>query len=283
MSNPNISIFKYNYLKELPEDIKILIYNRVYKSSYSLVLNELCANIDNRKHYNNLKQYLVYQEEPKLNLLNHLLTNINNNNNNNTHRKREPHSSIISCYKNHLTSNNISKARINKLKIVSNIFVYLNKKIAHTFINFMKNSRYITYNIYVDDTGEYFILEYDKTFCCYADLYLMALSFWKFIRSKLYEFYQIHRDAYNIHINNLVKDDYDAGLFCWYIGNMNDDILNKNLIKIKDENAKLYRTILRHRGYVYKTESYYIHFEIRNIIDSFVIENDTMIIKLREL
>ena len=277
-------IFKYNYLKELPEDIKILIYNRVYKSSYSLVLNELCANIENRKHYNNLKQYLVYQEEPKLNLLNHLLTNINNNNNNNnTHRKREPHSSIISCYKNHLTSNNISKDRINKLKIASNVFAYLNKKIAHTFIAFLKNSRNAIYNIYIEDNGEYFILEYDKTFCCYADVYLMALSFWKFIRCQLYEFYEIHLEAYNIHVNKLLKDDYDTGLFCWYAGNMNDDVLDKNLIKIKNENAKLYRTILRHRGYVYKTESYYINFEIRNIIDSFVIENDAMIIKLREL
>jgi hypothetical protein len=64
---------------------------------------------------------------------------------------------------------------------------------------------------------------------------------------------------------------------------MNDDVLDKNLIKIKNENAKLYQKILRHRGYVNKTESYYIHFEIRNIIDSFVIENDAMIIKLREL
>ena len=64
---------------------------------------------------------------------------------------------------------------------------------------------------------------------------------------------------------------------------MNDETLDKNLIKIKNENAKLYRTILRQRGYVNKTESYYIHFEIRNIIDKFVIENNTMIIRLKEL
>jgi hypothetical protein len=283
MSNPitQISkitqIFKYNYLKELPDDIKMLIYNRVYKSSYSLVLNELRASIENRKHYYNLKQFLVYQEEPKLNLLNHLLTNIN------THRKREPHSSIISCYKNHLTSNHISKANINKLKIASKVFLYLNKKIANTFINFLKNSRNAIYNIYIDDTCEYFVLEYDGAFCCYADLYLMALSFWKFIRSQLYEFYQIHRDAYNIHINKLLRDDYNMGLFCWYVGNMNDETLDKNLLKIRNENTKLYRTILRHRGYVNKTESYYIQFEICNIIDKFVIENDAMIIRLKEL
>jgi hypothetical protein len=283
MSNPNskitqiTQIFKYNYLRELPDDIKTLIYNRVYKSNYSLVLNELCANIENRKHYYNLKQFLVYQDEPKLNLLNHLLTNIK------TQRMREPHSSIISCYKNHLTSNHISKANINKLKIASNVFAYLNKKIANTFIAFLKNSRNAIYNIYIEDNGEYFVLEYDGTFCCYAAIYLMALSFWKFIRCQLYEFYQIHLEAYNIHVNKLLKDDYDTGLFCWYAGNINDETLDKNLIKIKNENAKLYRTILRHRGYVNKTEGYYIHYEIRNIIDKFVIENNTMIIRLKEL
>jgi hypothetical protein len=45
-------IFKYNYLHELPDDIKQLIYKRVYKDIFSTVLKELYSNIDNLKYYN---------------------------------------------------------------------------------------------------------------------------------------------------------------------------------------------------------------------------------------
>ena len=56
---PIFKSFTYNYLLELPEDIKILIYKRVYKNNYSIVLNELLANNDNLKHYNNLKEFIA--------------------------------------------------------------------------------------------------------------------------------------------------------------------------------------------------------------------------------
>jgi hypothetical protein len=45
------SLFTRNYLQELPEDIKTLIYNKVYKDNYSIVLNEFIANRSNRKHF----------------------------------------------------------------------------------------------------------------------------------------------------------------------------------------------------------------------------------------
>ena len=55
-------LFKYNYLQELPEDINILIYKHVYKNNYSIVLKELQSKFENRKHYNNLKHFLAFQE-----------------------------------------------------------------------------------------------------------------------------------------------------------------------------------------------------------------------------
>ena len=69
-------MFKSNYLQELPDDIKQLIYKCVYKDAYINVLKELIANIDNRKYYNILKYIIINQEEPKLNLLNYLSQNI---------------------------------------------------------------------------------------------------------------------------------------------------------------------------------------------------------------
>ena len=264
----------------MPEDIKILIYKRVYKNNYSIVLNELVANIDNQKHYNNLTQFLVYQEEPKLNLLNYLFQYTI------YQKKHFTGNSILSCYKNHLASNNIFKANINKLKIASNIFKYLDKRIAQTFVNFTKKSEYtthFTYNIYIDEKGEYFVLEYDKIFCCFAELYLVLLIFWQYIRIKLYEFYEVHKVAYNTHANNLLKNDYNSMQHSWYSTNITNDILDKNLEKIKKENEKLYRKITRHRNNVDKTECFYINFEIRNNIDTYIIDGDSIIIRLKEL
>lgn len=247
MCNRVFKLFTSNYLQELPEDIKILIYKRVYQNNYSNVLNELLANNDNLKHYNKLKQFIAIQEEPKLNLLNHLSQNI---------MRQADHdnssTSLISCYKKHLTSKNISNVKINKLKIASNISKYLDKRISHTFISFLKKSKNI------DDTGEYFVLEYGKHFCCLAELYLVLLKFWQFIRRNLYEFYELHKVAYNIHSNNLLKDDCD----------MTD---------------ALYRKIIKHRRCVDKTECCYVNFEIRNNIESYIIENNTIIIKLKVL
>lgn len=285
MSNNSIgsignSIFKSNYLKELPEDIKILIYKRVYKDNYSIVLNELIANVDNQKHYNNLTQFLIYQEEPKLNLLNYLSRNSI------AQKKHLACNSILPCYKIHLASNNIFKANINKLKFASNIFKYLDKRIAQTFVNFTKKSEYtthFTYNIYIDEKGEYFVLEYDKNFCCFAELYLVLLIFWQYIRIKLYEFYEVHKEAYNTHANNLVRNDYSSGQHSWYTANITNDILDKNLEKIKKENEKLYRKIIRHRNNVDKTECFYINFEIRNNIETYIIDDDAIIILLKEL
>jgi len=247
MSNRISNLFTSNYLQELPEDIKLLIYKRVYQNNYSIVLNELLANNDNIKHYNNLKQFIAIQEEPKLNLLNHLLQNIKTQTEHDNSRL-----SLISCYKKHLTSNNISNANINKLKIASNISKYLDKRISQTFITFLKKSKNI------DDTGEYFVLEYGKHFCCLAELYLVLLKFWQFIRRNFYEFYELHKVAYNIHSNNLLKDDCD----------MTDN---------------LYRKIIKHRRCVDKTECCYINFEIRNNIESYIIENNAIIIKLKVL
>lgn len=256
MSNRISNLFTSNYLQELPEDIKILIYKRVYQNNYSIVLNDLLANNDNLKHYNKLKQFIAIQEEPKLNLLNHLSQNImkqaDHDNNSISSISSRSSISLISCYKKHLTSKNISNVKINKLKIASNISMYLDKRISQTFISFLKKSKNI------DDTGEYFVLEYGKHFCCLAELYLVLLKFWQFIRRNLYEFYELHKVAYNIHSNNLLKDD------C----NMTDT---------------LYRKIIKHRRCVDKTECCYINFEIRNNIESYIIENNTIIIKLKVL
>ena len=274
------SIFKYNYLQELPEDLKILIYKNVYKNNYTCVLNELIANIDNQKHYNNLTQFMVYQEEPKLNLLNYLSQNTI------IQKKHSYGNSILSCYKNHLASNNIFKTNINKLKIASNLFKYLDKRIAQTFINFTKKSEYtthFTYDIYIDEKGEYFVLEYDKIFCCFAELYLVLLIFWQYIRIKLYEFYEVHKDAYNMHANKLLQNDYGSGQYSQYATNMIEDILDVNLEKIKKDNEKLYRKIARHRNHVDKSECLYINFEICNNIETYIINGDSIIICLKEL
>jgi hypothetical protein len=284
MSNlQGYKLFKYNYLQELPEDINILIYKYVYKNNYSIVLNELQSKFENRKHYNNLKYFLAFQEEPKLNLKEYLSQNINININRKDKIKNTEGITYF-YYKNHLTSNNISKIHINKIKFASNVFLYLNKRIAQTFINFVKKSKktkHFTYNIYIDENAEYFVLEYDRFFCCFAELYLMLLTFWQFIRFKLYEFLEVHKEACNIYISNLLNDDYDAGILSWYIGNMTDDILDKNLLKNK-ENAKTYQKIIKHRNYLHKTETFYMKFLISNNIDKYFIDNDTMIIQLKE-
>jgi hypothetical protein len=274
--------FKYNYLQELPEDINILIYKHLYKNNYSIVLKELQSKFVNMTHYNNLKYFIAFQEEPTLNLNNYLSQNININ-----HKDKIKNSKYIIYYyyKNHLTSNNISKINIKKLKFASNVFLYLNKRIAQTFINFVKKSKnttHFSYNIYIDEKGEYFVLEYDRFFCCFAELYLILLTFWQFIRYKLYDFLEVHKDAYNIYINDLLNDDYDSGLLSWYIGNMTDDILAKNIIKNNKENAKIYQKIIKHRNYLHKTESFYMKFLISNNIDKYLIVNDTMIIQLKE-
>lgn len=281
MSNLLFKSFKYNYLQELPEDINILIYKYVYKNNYSVVLNELRSKFENRKHYNNLKHFLAFQEEPKLNLKEYLSQNININRKD---KIKITEGITYYYYKDHLTSNNISKARINKIKFASNVFLYLNKRIAQTFINFVKKSKtttHFTYNIYIDKNAKYFVLEYDRFFCCFAEFYLMLLTFWQFIRFKLYEFLEVHKEACNIYINNLLKDEYDAGILCWYIGNMADDILDKNLIKNK-ENSKLYQKIIKHLNYLHKTESFYMKFLISNNIDKYYIDSDSMIIQLKE-
>lgn len=276
-------LFKYNYLQELPEDINILIYKYVYKNIYSIILNELQSNFKNRTHYNNLKHFLAFQEEPKLNLKDYLTQNININHKNEI---KNTEGITFYYYKNHLTSNNIFKARINKVKFASNVFLYLNKRIAQTFINFVKKSKnttHFTYNIYIDEKAEYFVLEYDRFFGCFAELYLMLLTFWQFIRYKLYEFLEVHKEACNIYINNLLNnnDDYDIGILSWYFGNMSDDILEKNLVKNK-KNTKLYQKIIKHHNYLHKTECFYMKFLISNNIDKYIIDNDTIIIQLKE-
>jgi hypothetical protein len=222
----------------------------VYQNNYSIVLNELLANNDNLKHYNKLKQFIATQEEPKLNLLNYLSQNIIQQVDRNN--SRISCISLISCYKKHLTSKNISNSKINKLKIASNISKYLDKRILQTFISFVKKSNNI------DDTGEYFILEYDKHFCCLAEIYLVLLKFWQFIRRNLYEFYELHKVAYNIHSNNLLKNNCD----------MTDS---------------LYRKIIKHRRCVDKTECCYVNFDIHNNIECYIIENNAIIINLRVL
>ena len=282
-----MGLFVTNYLEELPDDIKTLVYNHVYKSSYSSVLKELLANIRNRKNYNNLIHFLAYQGEPKLNLVHYLAHYINVHN---IRKSRRGHTegSIISLYKKHLTSVNIANHRnINKIKIPLNLYTYLDKVIAKTFISFMKKSTHswnISSHIYIDNAGDIILaLEHGKHFACFADLYLILLSFWQFIRSRLYEFYELHKEAYNIHVQDLLKSDYDTGLYIWFGGNITDEILANNLLKMKNENASLYRKIIRQRRNIYKTECLYINFEIRNNIEGYTVEDDAIIIRLKEL
>jgi hypothetical protein len=282
-----MSLFTTNYLDELPDDIKAIIYSHVYKSRYSSVLKELLANIRNRKHYNNLMHFLAYQGEPKLNLVHYLAHYINVHNIRES-RRGHTEDSIISLYKKHLTSVNIANHRnINKIKIPLNLYTYLDKVIAKTFISFMKKTTHswnIASHIHIDNAGDIILaLEHGKHFACFADLYLILLSFWQFIRSRLYEFYELHKEAYNIHIHNLLKCDYDTGLYIWFGGNITDEILANNLVKMKNENASLYRKIIRQRRNIYKTECLYINFEIRNNIEGYTVEDDAIIIRLKEI
>ena len=273
-----------NYLQELPDDIKDIIYNRVYKDRYSLVLKELIANLANQKYYKNLTHYLAYQEEPKLNLLHYLSQTI---------YVRPVAASaasvpLISLYKKHLTSNTISKMNCNKIKIPANLFKHVDKIIAKTFMNFMNKSKHnwdITSHIYIDDVGEYYVLEleYDRRFECFADFYVMLLSFWQFIRIRLYEFYELHKEAYHIHTHNLLKTDYDTGLYIWFGGNSTDELLANNLLKMKSENASLYRKITRQQRNINKSECLYINFEIRNNIEGYTIEDNAIIMRLKEM
>ena len=62
--------------------------------------------------------------------------------------------------------------------------------------------------------------------------------------------------------------------------NINDIILDNNFEKIKRDNEILYKKIVKHRSYVDNTESFYVNFEICNIIENCSIENDVMIIQL---
>lgn len=286
----NNSIFNCNYFNELPEDIRVLIYTHVYKNNYTAVLKELRARSENRRHYNNLRHFLVYQNEPKLNLLNYLSQTINIRKIPRESRYREE--SLLSLYKTHLTSGIVAKTNIKKLKIPTNIFKRLDKIIAKTFVNFMKKSTQnwdipdISYNIFIDDAGEYFVLEYDTYFVCFADLYLMLLSFWQYIRMRLYEFYELHTEAYNRYICNLLKNDYDTGIYMWLGGNVSNassDMVANTLLKLKEENPAFYRKIIRQRNNIGKTESLYINFEIRNNIDSYSIVNDEIIMRLKEM
>lgn len=186
--------------------------------------------------------------------------------------------------------------RIYKIKIPLNLYAYLDKVIAKTFIRFMKTTTHnwdLTYAIYIDDVGEYFILEREKPFACFADLYLMLLSFWQFIRIRLYDFYELHKEAYNIHVGNLLKSDYDTGLYMWFDGNTDatrhsphsphSPLLTNNLIKMKGENASLYRKIIRQRNNIHKSECLYINFEIRNNIEGYTIKDDAIIMRLKEM
>ena len=290
----NNSIFNCNYFNELPEDIRVLIYTHVYKNNYTAVLKELRVRSENRRHYNNLRHFLVYQNEPKLNLLNYLSQTINIRKIPRESRYREE--SLLSLYKTHLTSGIVAKTNTNinikKLKIPTNIFKRLDKIIAKTFVNFMKKSTQnwdipdISYNIFIDDAGEYFVLEYDTYFICFADLYLMLLSFWQYIRMRLYEFYELHTEAYNRYICNLLKNDYDTGIYMWLGGNVSNassDMVANTLLKLKEENPAFYRKIIRQRNNIGKTESLYINFEIRNNIDSYSIVNDEIIMRLKEM
>jgi hypothetical protein len=288
----SVRIFKHNYLQELPDDIKTLIYNRVYKDNFSFVLNEFKVYLNNLKYYNNLKHYLVYQETPKINLLHFISQNIYAGD-----AKATPASGANACmlslYKKHLMSPTCFAGRfaggirnIRTIKIPANLYKHLDKIIANTLIKFMAKSKHewgISSKIYIDDTGDYYILEHETPFLCFADLYLMLLSFWKFIIIKLCEFYDIHKDAYNLYISNLLKSDYDTGLYMWLGGNINDEILANNLVKLKNDDPSLYRRIIRQRKTISKSENLYLNFEARNNIDSYRIVNDAIIMRLKEM
>jgi hypothetical protein len=269
------SLFKYNYLQELPDDIKLLIYKQVYQNNYIIVLKELLTNIDNFKHYNNLKQFIINQDEPKLNLL----ISLSQNTNIQREQKRNINYSMISCFKKHLTSNNIAKANINKIKIASNIFKYLDKIIAKTLINLIKSSNHID----IDDSGEYFILNINTTVCCFGELYLMVMMFWQFIQKELYEFYELHKEAFDIYINILLRNDSYTGLYILFENNITNNILVNNLQIIKNNNAFLYRKITRQLKNISKTESLYIDFKTSNIIDSYLIDNNSIIFQFKKL
>lgn len=307
ITSPFTSQFTSNYLEELPDDIKALIYNHVYKNRYSSVLKELLRFESNRKHYKNLMHFLAYQEEPKLNLVHYLAHYIHISRSRRDTKgstKGSTEGSIISLYKKHLMTPSIGVAnigvaamnRIYKIKIPLNLYAYLDKVIAKTFIRFMKKTTHnwdLTYAIYIDDVGEYFILERENPFACFADLYLMLLSFWQFIRIRLYDFYELHKEAYNIHVGNLLKSDYDTGLYMWFDGNTDASPpltsltsltpLTHNLIKMKGENASLYRKIIRQRNNIHKSECLYINFEIRNNIEGYTIEDYAIIMRLKEM
>lgn len=281
-------LFISNYLQELPDDIRYIIYNRVYKDMYSLVLKELLTNRVNQKHYNNLTHYLAYQEEPKLNLIHYLSQTRNTSSVACDAHSSSSTVSLISLYKKHLTANSIARTKCNKIKIAANLFKYLDKIIARTFISFIHKTKYnwdIASHIYIDDASEYFVLELEhgKCFACFADLYVVLLSFWQFIRTRLYEFYELHKEAYHIHVHNLLKSDYDTGLYIWFGGNSTDELLANNLIKMKNENASLYRKIIRQRRNIHKSECLYLNFEIRNNIEGYTIEDDAIIMGLKEM
>jgi hypothetical protein len=288
----SVRIFKHNYFQELPDDIKILIYNRVYKDNFSFVLKEFKVYLNNLKYYNNLKHYLVYQETPKLNLLHFISQNIyagDATSANAANTATAANASILSLYKKHLMSASGSASgfrKIRTIKIPANLYKHLDKIIANTFIKFMAKSKHewnISSKIYIDDTGDYYVLEHETPFLCFADLYIMLLSFWKFIIIKLCEFYDIHKDAYNLYISNLLKSDYDTGLYMWLGGNTTDEILANNLVKFKNTDPSLYRKIIRQRKTISKSENLYLNFEGRNNIDSYSIVNETIIMRLKEM
>ena len=286
----NTRIFNHNYLQELPDDIKILIYNRVYKDNFTFVLKEFKVYLNNLTHFNNLKHFLIYQEEPKLNLLHFISQNIYASDAaDTTLATRDANTSILSLYKKHLMSATGFAGGIRKIrtiKIPANLYKYLDKIIANTFIKFMNKSKHdwnISSKIYIDDTGDYYVLEHETPFLCFADLYIMLLSFWKFIIIKLCEFYDIHRDAYNLYISNLLKSDYDTGLYMWLGGNTTDEILANNLVKLKNDDPSLYRRIIRQRKTISKSENLYLNFEGRNNIDSYSIVNEAIIMRLKEM
>ena len=285
----NTRIFKHNYLQELPEDIKILIYNSVYKDNFSFVLKEFQVYLNNLTHFNNLKHYLIYQEQPKLNLLHFLSQYIYTG----IHASVgiEANSSIFPLYKKHLMSTSgvtgfANIRRIRTIKIPANLYKHLDKIIAKTLIKFMNNSKHkwgISSKIYIDDAGDYYVLENETPFLCFADLYLMLLSFWKFITIKLCEFYDIHKDAYNLYINTLLKSNYETGLYMWLGGNITDEILANNLVKLRNEDPSLYRRIVRQRRTISKSENLYLNFEGRNNIDNYNIVNDAIIMRFRDI
>jgi hypothetical protein len=111
----------------------------------------------------------------------------------------------------------------------------------------------------------------------------MVLIFWQFIQKELYEFYELHKEAYNMYINQLFINDYDTGLYYWSGNNFRNDILMNNLQKIKNDNASLYRKITRQLRNISKTESLYINFETCNIIDNYIIKDNSIIIQFKKL